>query len=56
MSTPAATPEFAGIGTSDTEEAARRIAGLWWLWLVVGVAWIIASLVILQLDCASAAC
>jgi uncharacterized membrane protein HdeD (DUF308 family) len=53
MSTPAATPEFAGIGTSDAEEAARRIAGLWWLWLVVGVAWIIASLVILQFDRAS---
>jgi uncharacterized membrane protein HdeD (DUF308 family) len=53
MSTPAATPELAGIGTPDTDEAARRIAGLWWLWLVVGVAWIVASLVILQFDRAS---
>jgi uncharacterized membrane protein HdeD (DUF308 family) len=34
-------------------EAARRITGFWWLWLLTGVAWIIAALVVLQFDRAS---
>ncbi|HEU4658717.1 MAG TPA: DUF308 domain-containing protein [Capillimicrobium sp.] len=37
----------------DTRAAARVVAGLWWLWLAVGIAWIAASLVILQFDQAS---
>src|SRR3954471_9166522 len=55
MSTPAATPEFGdtAIGMPDTREAARDVASMWWLWLVVGAAWIVASLVILQFDQAS---
>ena len=55
MSTAGATPEFgsSAIGMPDTREAARDVAGLWWLWLVVGIAWIAAALVILQFDQAS---
>jgi uncharacterized membrane protein HdeD (DUF308 family) len=55
MSSSTATP---GLGPQaaampDTREAARDVAGLWWLWLVVGIAWVAASLVILQFDQAS---
>jgi uncharacterized membrane protein HdeD (DUF308 family) len=31
----------------------RRFTGYWWLWLVVGIAWIVVSVVILQFDQAS---
>jgi uncharacterized membrane protein HdeD (DUF308 family) len=41
------------LGMPDTEETARTVAGFWWLWLAAGVAWIVASLVILQFDQAS---
>jgi uncharacterized membrane protein HdeD (DUF308 family) len=34
-------------------EAARAMAGFWWLWLVMGIVWIIVSFVILQFDQAS---
>jgi uncharacterized membrane protein HdeD (DUF308 family) len=55
MSGSAATPDLgdATIGMPDTREAARNVAGFWWLWLVAGVAWIVASLVVLQFDRAS---
>jgi len=36
-------------GTTPTErEAIKQLAAFWWLWLVIGVIWIIAALVILQ--------
>jgi uncharacterized membrane protein HdeD (DUF308 family) len=55
MSTPAATPEEYGRGITmpEAKEAARTITGYWWVWLLVGIAWIVASLVILQFDQAS---
>lgn len=55
MTSSAATPGFGGsaIGEQDTMETARGVARLWWLWLIVGIAWIAASLVILQFDQAS---
>jgi uncharacterized membrane protein HdeD (DUF308 family) len=31
----------------------RQMANLWWLWLITGVFWIIAALVVLQFDQAS---
>jgi uncharacterized membrane protein HdeD (DUF308 family) len=31
----------------------RQAADFWWLWLVTGIAWIIAALVVLQFDAAS---
>jgi uncharacterized membrane protein HdeD (DUF308 family) len=52
MSTQATTPELGGVAASDPA-AELRDSGPWWLWLVVGVAWIVASLVILQFDRAS---
>lgn len=38
---------------SGRSNVVREIAGYWWLWLVVGIAWIVASLVILQFNHAS---
>ena len=31
----------------------EAVSGLWWIWLIVGIIWVIASLVILQFDQAS---
>jgi uncharacterized membrane protein HdeD (DUF308 family) len=55
MSSSAASPQFghSAMGMPETEEAARRFTRLWWLWLVTGIAWFAASLVILQFDEAS---
>ena len=57
MSSSAATPGYGGpaVDSRETDDVRRDIAGLWWIWLVVGVAWIIAALVILQFDSASVA-
>jgi uncharacterized membrane protein HdeD (DUF308 family) len=38
---------------AELAEPARRITSNWWLWLVVGIAWIIISVVLLQFDQAS---
>jgi uncharacterized membrane protein HdeD (DUF308 family) len=55
VSSSAATPGFGDptMGVPDAREAARLAAGWWWMWLVTGIAWIIAALVILQFDQAS---
>jgi Short repeat of unknown function (DUF308) len=55
MGTPSTTPEFGNraIAMPETREAARSVAGLWWLWLVTGIAWVIGALVVLQFDKAS---
>jgi hypothetical protein len=37
----------------QAREALRGISRLWWLWLVIGVAWIVVGVVILQFDQAS---
>jgi hypothetical protein len=37
----------------DAAAAGRQIARMWWLWLVTGVIWLFAALVILQFDSAS---
>lgn len=34
-------------------EPLRRLTGLWWLWLVAGIGWIVVALVVLQFDQAS---
>jgi uncharacterized membrane protein HdeD (DUF308 family) len=34
-------------------EAVTGLSGLWWLWLLTGIAWVIVSVVILQFDQAS---
>jgi uncharacterized membrane protein HdeD (DUF308 family) len=58
MSSSAASPQPLGgrtayAGMPETADAARLVTGLWWLWLVTGIAWVVASLVILQFDGAS---
>jgi uncharacterized membrane protein HdeD (DUF308 family) len=55
MSSSAATPEFGGPagGIATTREAAQTAARLWWLWLITGIAWLAAALVVLQFDRAS---
>jgi uncharacterized membrane protein HdeD (DUF308 family) len=55
MSTSSVTPPYgdAAVGAPDTRETARMFFNLWWLWLVTGVVWFVAALVILQFDQAS---
>jgi uncharacterized membrane protein HdeD (DUF308 family) len=55
MSTPAATPDLGStaVRVDDSKDLARTVTGLWWLWLVTGVAWLGAALVVLQFDQAS---
>jgi uncharacterized membrane protein HdeD (DUF308 family) len=58
MSSSAATPNpqfgrAAYAGMPETDESVRLVTKLWWLWLVTGIAWVVASLVILQFDQAS---
>ena len=55
MSTSAATPDLEP-SASDLSEAvgvARALSSMWWLWLVTGIAWIIAAIIILQFNTAS---
>lgn len=37
----------------DVRDTAKEITGLWWLWLLVGIAWGVIALVVLQFDAAS---
>jgi uncharacterized membrane protein HdeD (DUF308 family) len=56
MSTSSASPGFGETpieAAIEARGAARQLTGLWWLWLVVGICWIVASLIILQFDQAS---
>ena len=39
--------------TADERAAVEGVSRLWWLWLVVGILWTIAAVVILQFDQAS---
>lgn len=55
MSSSAASPGVGGpvLGTSESAAVAREISRFWWLWVVTGVAWVVAALVVLQFDSAS---
>lgn len=55
MTSESVTPGLGGmtVGSPDALEDEYRISSFWWMWLVVGAAWIVASLVILQFDDAS---
>ncbi|HVP02661.1 MAG TPA: DUF308 domain-containing protein [Solirubrobacteraceae bacterium] len=54
MTDQAALPPFAPTTMRErAHEAAREYTGYWWLWLVVGIAWLVVSLVVLQFDSAS---
>jgi uncharacterized membrane protein HdeD (DUF308 family) len=49
----AATPRF-GLPTARAlDETAKEVTGLWWMWLLAGIAWGVIALVILQFDAAS---
>ena len=39
--------------SAEARDFARATVDYWWLWLVTGIAWIVAALVILQFDGAS---
>jgi uncharacterized membrane protein HdeD (DUF308 family) len=39
--------------TADERETMEGLTGMWWLYLVTGTVWIVASLVVLQFDKAS---
>ena len=41
------------VETADASESTFDASEFWWMWLVVGIAWVIAALVILQFDQAS---
>src|SRR3954466_1756885 len=53
MSGSAATPEMGDISVAERTAVARALPGPWWLQLVLGSAWVVAALVILQFDQAS---
>jgi hypothetical protein len=55
VSSSAYSPGVSGpaLGDSSSDAVTREVPRLWWLWLVTGVAWIVAALVILQFDDAS---
>ena len=48
-----ATPQFEVPGLRALGDTARKVTGYWWVLLVAGIAWVAASLVILQFDQAS---
>ena len=39
--------------TPQEREVIKGVSGMWWMWLVLGILWTIAALVILQFDQAS---
>jgi uncharacterized membrane protein HdeD (DUF308 family) len=39
----------------EVPDAGRELARYWWMWLVMGIAWLVAALVVLQFDGASVA-
>src|SRR5690348_3479337 len=53
MSSQTAAPEITAMGAPAANVAARELARYWWLWLITGIAWLAAALVVLQFDQAS---
>jgi uncharacterized membrane protein HdeD (DUF308 family) len=55
MSSSAARPGFdqPALDAQAARDALGRLTALWWLWLVVGIAWVAVSLIVLQFDQAS---
>ena len=41
------------LSVREIREAGSELARFWWLWLVAGIAWVVAALVVLQFDGAS---
>ncbi|HVQ89388.1 MAG TPA: hypothetical protein VMT88_14520, partial [Actinomycetes bacterium] len=38
------------MGDAEARAALGKMASLWWVWLVTGIAWVLISLIILQFD------
>jgi uncharacterized membrane protein HdeD (DUF308 family) len=53
MGTHAASPEGGLHGTGGRTGVVEWVSDYWWLWLIVGILWIVAALVILQFNHAS---
>jgi uncharacterized membrane protein HdeD (DUF308 family) len=54
MSASTARPDIGDpLGSSEARSMAVEATRYWWMWLVTGIAWVLASLVILQFDQAS---
>jgi hypothetical protein len=55
VSTSAVSPGVDGpaLGTSESNAVALQARRFWWMWLIAGIAWMVAALVILQFDSAS---
>ena len=53
MSSSATASDFGGPAEANAVEEVAALGELWWLWLVTGIAWLLAALVILQFDSAS---
>ena len=54
MSSSAATPIFGPpLDAPASREAVSAVSRPWWLWLVVGITWMLVALVVLQFDQAS---
>ena len=43
----------AAFDSPEEREVVETVTGMWWLWLLVGICWLIGSFVILQFDSAS---
>jgi uncharacterized membrane protein HdeD (DUF308 family) len=39
--------------SAETRDTVEGLTGFWWMWIVTGVLWIVAALVVLQFDTAS---
>ena len=56
MSSAAAHPPHAGVGGApfrEAREAVGEVTRYWWVWLVTGILWVVAGLVVLQFNNAS---
>src|SRR4051812_35442692 len=43
----------AAFDSAEEREVVHTVTGMWWLWLGMGLCWIVGALVILQFDSAS---
>jgi uncharacterized membrane protein HdeD (DUF308 family) len=50
MDAPAGTASTVDVESVEAREAVATVARFWWAWLVAGIVWIVASMIILQLD------
>jgi uncharacterized membrane protein HdeD (DUF308 family) len=49
----AASPPPQPLRSPPIDQAGKALTGLWWLWLLAGISWVVIALIILQFDQAS---